>query len=96
MVLGFWVFAPSVQDRTKSLGRLNTQDCDGPEDKEDEIVPSSLPCHVSQRVRPEWAVGVTPDGCLLSGRRVPKPLMSTNRVKPVCIKPLLEEQIKTK
>ena len=29
----------------------------------------------------------------LSGRRVPntKPLMSTNRVKPVCIKPLLEE-----
>ena len=30
MVLGFWVFAPSVQERTKSLGRLNTQDCDGP------------------------------------------------------------------
>ena len=32
----------------------------------------------------------------LSGRRVPKPLMSTNRVKPVLIKPLLEEKIKTK
>ena len=30
MVLGFWVFSRVVQDRTKSLGRLNTQDCDGP------------------------------------------------------------------
>ena len=29
-------------------------------------------------------------------RRVPRPRTSTNRIKPVCVKPLQEEKIKTK